>query len=83
VPPDLSASECSYQFSAADVGASVLLSYSYVPSDIEDACVTMVGDRYKAKDRIGYVSKSLGRTGDRDIQPKGNAGLCADGAAGL
>lgn len=49
-----------YQFAAADANAQVLLSYSYVPADIEDACVALVGERYKYKNRIGEVSKSLG-----------------------
>jgi hypothetical protein len=49
-----------YQFAAADAGASVLLSYSYIPADIEHACITMVGERYSYKSRPGQVSKSLG-----------------------
>ncbi|HEX3747598.1 MAG TPA: phage head-tail connector protein [Bryobacteraceae bacterium] len=49
-----------YQFAAADANASVLISYSYIPADIEQACIEMVSERYKYKDRIGQVSKSLG-----------------------
>ena len=49
-----------YTFAAADSNAAVLISYSYIPADIEDACITMVGERYSYKSRIGYVSKSLG-----------------------
>jgi hypothetical protein len=49
-----------YQFAAGDVNAAVLISYSYVPADIEDACINMVGERYNYKGRIGMVSKSLG-----------------------
>ena len=49
-----------YTFAAGDTGLAVLISYSYIPSDIEDACVTMVGERYSYKSRIGTVSKSLG-----------------------
>ncbi len=49
-----------YYFAAADAGASVQISYSYVPSDIEHACVELVGERYRHKNRIGEVSKSLG-----------------------
>ncbi len=48
-----------YSFAAADANASVLISYSYIPADIEDACINMVGERYSYKGRIGYVSKSL------------------------
>ena len=48
-----------YTFSAANFGQPVLISYSYVPSDIEQACVEMVADRYSAKDHSGQKSKSL------------------------
>jgi len=49
-----------YTFNSADAGQGVLISYSYTPSDIEDACITLVGERYSYKSRIGTVSKSLG-----------------------
>jgi hypothetical protein len=49
-----------YTFAAADSGQGVLISYSYIPSDIEDACIQLVGERYKYKDRIGQMSKTLG-----------------------
>ena len=53
-------SNCFYQFAAGDVNAAVLISYSYVPADIEDACINIVGERYSYKSRPGLVSKSLG-----------------------
>jgi hypothetical protein len=49
-----------YTFNAADASASVTLSYSYTPADIEQACIELVGERYKASSRIGMVSKTLG-----------------------
>jgi len=49
-----------YTFAAADASASVLISYSYVPSDVGHACMELVGERYRYKNRIGEVSKSLG-----------------------
>lgn len=49
-----------YTFAAADAGMSVLLSYSFIPGDVEQACVEMVGERYRTKDRIGENSKTLG-----------------------
>jgi hypothetical protein len=49
-----------YVFAAADAGRPVLISYSYIPADIENACIELVGDRYSYKGRIGLVSKSLG-----------------------
>lgn len=49
-----------YTFAAADTGVGVLISYSYVPSDLQDAVIELVGERYKYRDRIGYKSKTLG-----------------------
>jgi hypothetical protein len=49
-----------YTFSAADSGAAVLLSYSFVPADIGRAVTAMVGEDFRYKDRIGMTSKSLG-----------------------
>lgn len=49
-----------YTFSAADVGASVSLSYGYVPQDLVQAATEYVGERFKAAERIGLRSKSLG-----------------------
>jgi hypothetical protein len=49
-----------YTFAGADAGAGVLISYSYVPSDVGHACMELVGERYRYKNRIGEVSKSLG-----------------------
>jgi len=51
---------CMYGFAAADANAGVLISYSYIPADIEHACMEMVGERYRYKNRIGEISKSLG-----------------------
>lgn len=49
-----------YGFNIGDGGKSVDITYSYVPDDIEQACYQLVGDQFKAKDRIGYKSKTLG-----------------------
>ncbi len=49
-----------YSFNAADANASILISYSYVPSDIEDACISWVAERYRRKDRLGIKSQSAG-----------------------
>jgi hypothetical protein len=46
-------------FAAADAGRAILISYSSVPSDIEQACCELVSERFKYKGRIGMVSKSL------------------------
>lgn len=49
-----------YTFNAAQADQVVLISYSYVPADIAQAVMEIVGERFKSKDRIGYNSKSLG-----------------------
>ena len=47
-----------YVFSASDANASIQISYSYVPSDIEQACMEMVGERYRYRSHIGETLKS-------------------------
>ncbi len=49
-----------YTFAAADAGTQLLISYSYIPADIEGACISWVGSRYRFKERIDFKSKSLG-----------------------
>lgn len=53
-------SEGEYSFNAAQAGELILISYSFVPPDVEQAVWELVGERYKAKDRIGVNSKALG-----------------------
>lgn len=62
LPPDvtLSTPRLVYTFAAADAGQAVLLSYNYIPAPIEQACIEIVGERYKYKGRIGLASASLG-----------------------
>lgn len=61
LPPDVSSAtpRLVYTFAAADAGKAVLLSYNYIPAPVEQACVEMVGERYKYKSRIGLASTSL------------------------
>ncbi|MGE0105288.1 MAG: phage head-tail connector protein [Blastocatellales bacterium] len=47
-----------YEF--GDSGTDVMISYSYVPAALEEACLELVGERYRYKDRIGHASKSIG-----------------------
>lgn len=49
-----------YTFDAADAGTEVLISYSFVPSDLEEATRQMVAERYSYRSRVGEISKSLG-----------------------
>ena len=49
-----------YTFGATDAGASVSLSYGYVPADLARATLEWVADRYAARTRIGQSAKTLG-----------------------
>jgi hypothetical protein len=49
-----------YTFNAADAAQRAVISYGYVPADLEQAVLELVGLRYNERDRLGYVSKSLG-----------------------
>lgn len=48
-----------YTFNTAQNGAAVLLDYSCVPPDLEQAVIELVGERFKQKDRIGVNANSL------------------------
>ena len=56
----LDVSTGSYDFSSADIGATVLITYGFVPQDIVQACVEIVAEAFSYKGRIGARSKSLG-----------------------
>ena len=62
VPPNPFAASPTYvyTFAAADTGTPVLLSYNYIPSQLEQACIEVVGERYKYRGRIGLKTQSLG-----------------------
>ena len=49
-----------YTFSAADAGQSVLIAYGYVPQDIAQAALELAAERFRAAERIGLKSKSMG-----------------------
>ena len=58
--PPLDTSPGVYTFGAADEAASVLISYSFIPAPLEEACIQMVAERYSYRNRVGDISKSLG-----------------------
>lgn len=49
-----------YIFNSGDNGASIAITYGYVPSDLADACIELVSERYRYSQRIGEKSHSLG-----------------------
>lgn len=48
-----------YYFAALDAGKTVLISYGYVPFDLEQAVIDMIGDWFKYRDRIGVLSQGI------------------------
>ena len=48
-----------YTFDPADAGVPVLLSYGFVPFDLEQAAVDMIGDWFIYRTRIGKISESI------------------------
>lgn len=57
-PPDTSPGL--YTFGTADANAPVLISYSFIPADLEEACIQMIAERYSYRNRIGEIAKTLG-----------------------
>lgn len=49
-----------YTFAPGDQLANVLISYSYIPASLEEACCQMVAERYVYRSRVGEIAKSLG-----------------------
>ena len=54
------AGNAAYTFSSGDSGASILISYSFTPADLEQAVMEWIGERYRYKDRIGQTTRGLG-----------------------
>jgi len=48
-----------YTFSAADAGASVLVSYGFIPAAINNACIEWVAERYRYRTRIGQSAQTV------------------------
>jgi hypothetical protein len=48
-----------YSFAAADAGASVLISYGFIPAAINNACIEWVAERYRYRTRVGQSSQTV------------------------
>jgi hypothetical protein len=48
-----------YTFDPSDAGSLIAITYGYVPAEIEQACIDLVGRKYRERDRIGLASKGL------------------------
>jgi hypothetical protein len=57
--PDISTPRANYTFAAADVGKGVLLSYGFIPSDLEQIVLELIAERASYRSRVGLRSKSL------------------------
>jgi len=55
-----SVSAGAYTFSSGDAGNAVAISYGFIPQDIAQAALELASERFRAADRIGLRSKSLG-----------------------
>jgi hypothetical protein len=49
-----------YSFSESDAGAFLSLAYGYIPQDIAQAALELAAERFRAAERIGLRSKSIG-----------------------
>lgn len=49
-----------YTFSSFDSGAALLLSYSFIPGDLEQACIQLVAESWKYRNNVGVESQMLG-----------------------
>lgn len=49
-----------YTFAAGDAGASICITYGYVPADLAVCCMDWAAERYAYRSRVGQQSKSLG-----------------------
>jgi hypothetical protein len=49
-----------YAFSAADAGQVVSIGYGYIPQDVAQAATELTAERFRAAERIGLKSKSVG-----------------------
>lgn len=48
-----------YSFAAADAGASVLISYGFIPAAINNACIEWVAERYRYRTRVGQSAQTV------------------------
>ncbi len=48
-----------YTLAAADAGASLLISYGFIPAAINNACIEWVAERYRYRTRIGQSAQTV------------------------
>lgn len=57
--PGLSTPRLAYTFAAADVGQGVLLTYGFIPADLEQVCIELIAERVSYRSRVGLRSQAL------------------------
>lgn len=79
LPPDpgAAAPRLTYTFNAAQASAAVLLSYGYIPSDLEQVALEIIAERNSYRRRVGLQSQSLAAQESIAYGPIG--GRSADG----
>ena len=71
-----------YTFASGDATADVLISYSFIPADLGEACNQMVAERLAYRNRVGEISKALG--GQETVRfMRGSAGRPYSGTSAL
>jgi hypothetical protein len=48
-----------YSFASTDAGASVLISYGFIPAAINNACIEWVAERYRYRTRVGQSAQTV------------------------
>jgi hypothetical protein len=57
--PDAGTPRAFYTFAAADTGKAILLSYGFVPADLEQVALELIAERASYRRRVGLRSQSL------------------------
>lgn len=57
--PDISSPRAYYTFAAADTAKGVLLSYGFIPADLEQVALELIAERASYRRRVGLRAQSL------------------------
>ena len=52
-------SDGTYTFAAADTGIQVTMTYDFVPADVEQSCIELIGTELEQRKSLGITSKTL------------------------
>lgn len=57
--PALATPRLNYTFNSADANTPILLSYGFIPAEVEQACIELIMERSAYRSRVGIRSQSL------------------------